>query len=303
MPTITNYSTLVQAVTDFAHRADLATGNFVDYFIQDALEQIAVDIPDLNFGNYIKLMEAAYAPSNTIGGVTPIPADWLGPKVFTVSDGSNDSFTLIFKAAAWIYDNYPVRQASGLPAYIARDLQPATSFTATLNTAGVLAISAVASGMPTPGMILTDTVSGLPATTPGNAVIISGQTSGVSGSTGNYTAASCNPLAPTYTLSAETMTGGGGVFIFGPYPDSAYTIAGTYYQKIPALNSGSTTNWVVLNAPMMLHAACMAKAGMFLKDAAMAQLWQPIYEQKLKALVDQDKAERWAASTLQIEAS
>ena len=29
-------------------------------------------------------------------------------------------------------------------------------------------------------------------------------------------------------------------------------VAGTYYQKIPGLSSANTTNWVVLNAPLML---------------------------------------------------
>lgn len=301
MATIVDYASLKQAITDWAHRADMVSGNYADYFIQNALEQIQDDIFEANFGNGIRYMEAAYAPSAITGGTLPVPTDWIAPKVFKVSDGSSDQFTLIFKSAAWITDNYPIRQPMGLPAYIARDVMPSASFTASLNTSGVLAVSAISSGLLFPGMVLDDGAGGLPNPNPGTAVMITGQTSGTSGSTGNYTAASCSPLAPTYTIGSESMTGGGNVFIFGPYPDSSYQVSGTYYQQIPALSAGNTTNWVVLNAPMMLHAACMKEAGKFLKNTTMMQLWDAEYQPRLKKLVDRDKAERWAAATMQVE--
>jgi hypothetical protein len=93
----------------------------------------------------------------------------------------------------------------------------------------------------------------------------------------------------------------GANFIFGPYPDSAYAIQGTYYVKAALLTSGAPTNWMVLNAPLMLHAACMKKAALFLKDSEMLQTWDALYQGQLQTLVDRDKAERWSAATMQIE--
>ena len=95
----------------------------------------------------------------------------------------------------------------------------------------------------------------------------------------------------------------GSVFIFAPYPDGAYTVQGTYYQKAPLLSYGSatTSNWMTAHAGNILLAASMVEASKFLKDATMLQGWGAIYQERLKALVDRDKAERWSAATMQVE--
>lgn len=299
---IVDYASLTTAIGAFTHNNQLISGTvYSDYFIQKALEQIPQDIPDLNFGNYIRLMENAFPVSNITGGTLPVPTDWLGPKELSISDFGGNTFDLILKSPGWIKDIYPQRVPNGMPSYIARDVMAPAAFTASLNTSGVLAVTALASGIMQTGMVLTDVTTNLPAPVPGSAVIVTGQTSGVSGSTGNYTAASCGPLAPTYTIAGESMTGGGNVFIFGPYPDGNYQVAGTYYQKIPPLNSANTTNWVVLNVPMLLLEACMVMAAKFLEDDQMLARWNGLYTASLKALVDQDKAERWGQATMQVE--
>ena len=165
------------------------------------------------------MMEVALTPTVIAAGTIPVPIDWFTPKTFQILDGSGDVFTLIFKAAAWIYDEYPLRQPTGLPAYIARDTIP-----------------------------------------------VSGQ-----------------------------------VFIFGPYPDSAYTVQGSYYSKGTPLSATNPTNWMVLQAPETLHACCMIEAAKFLKDATMVQTWAPIYQDFLDALINKDKGERFSASTMCIE--
>lgn len=298
---IVDYASLTTAIGSWTHNNQLISGTvYSDYFIQKALEQIPQDIPDLNFGNYIRLMESAFPVSSITGGVLPVPTDWLGPKELSISDFGGNTFDLIFKSPGWIKTQYPQRVPNGMPSYIARDVMAPASFTASLNPAGVLAVTALASGILQTGMILTDS-GALPPNVPGSAVIVTGQTSGTSGSTGNYTAASCNPLNPTYTIASESMSGGGNLFIFGPYPDGNYQVAGTYYQSIPPLNSSNTTNWVVLKAPMMLLEACMVAAAKFLEDDQMLTRWNGLYDKSLKALVDQDKAERWSQATLQVE--
>lgn len=300
--TVKDYATLTTAIADWTHRTDLTGGSppYSDYFIQAAQEQFERDILDENFGNCIRYQEVAYAASLITAGVLPLPADWNTPKLFTLA-ANGGTWPLIFKAAAWLYDTYPIRQATGPPSYIARDVIPAASFTATLNSAGVLAVSAISIGLPQAGMVISG-AGGMPAATPGNAMVITGQTTGAVGGTGNYTAQSCSPQAPTYNISSEVMTGGGNVFVFGPYPDSGYQVQGTYYQNAPLLASGgATTNWMVVTAPMTLLAYCMIEAATFLKDTGMMQYWTPKAQAGVKGLVDKDKAERWGNSTLQVE--
>ena len=304
--TITNYATLTAAIGDWSHRANLITGSppLSDYFIQAAQEQFEKDILDENFGNGIYFQENFYAPTLITGGVAPVPSDWAAPKLMTVTDDGGNVWPLIFKAPTWIYDTYPVRQATDLPAYIAADLLSVAVFTATLNVLGVLNVTLIDSGIVQTGMILSDNNNELPGVGPGSAVIVTGQSSGNTGAVGYYTAQSCSPLGTTYNTTSETMQGGSanGVFIFGPYPDGPYQIQGTYYQQAPLLSQGgASSNWMTLYAPMTLLAYCMVACGQFVKDAAMVGQWQTLAQAGCKGLVDKDKARRWAASTMQVE--
>jgi len=218
MPLATDYASLSQKIADYAHRTDLfspsAGTSLTDYFLQDAQAKINKDIFDQNLGNGISLMEAPYGPQVITNGVTPIPSGYLAPKFFTVTDNGGNLFTLILKDPEWLYSNYPLRQAQGLPAYIARD-----------------------------------------------------------------------------------ATG----FVFGPYPDSAYSIGGTFYQAAPLLNQSQTTNWMVTSAPDTLFAAAMIQAMLFMRDSEGVSLWQGVYQDALQKLIDQDKAERWGSATMVVD--
>lgn len=119
MPLISNYSTLVTAITDFTHRSDIAP--YVDYLIQNAQEKINDDIFAENFGNGIRPMESVFTGTITSGTVG-VPSDWLSPKLLEVVDtGGNTISELLFISAQQMYTTYPNRLASGLPAYIARE--------------------------------------------------------------------------------------------------------------------------------------------------------------------------------------
>ena len=45
----------------------------------------------------------------------------------------------------------------------------------------------------------------------------------------------------------------------------------------------------------------MVEVAKFTQDAEAMAMWMPAYEQRLKALVDQDKAERWSAATMAVD--
>lgn len=287
MATIVDYASLTQAITDFAHRSDMAASLYTDYFIQKAQARICKDIITDNFGNGIEAMEEALIPTSIAGGTVPVPIDWFSPKGLQIGDGSSDVFPLLFKAATWIYDQYPLRQAEGLPAYIARDVMAAVAFNG--QVAGtILTVNSITSGIIQVGLPITDALGNVPF---GTTVLDNVPEGGV----GNYT------LNNFLGVTAEAMTGGGNVFIFGPYPDSSYTVQGTYYSKGLPLSNSNTTNWQVLQCPEVLHACCMIEAGKFLKDTAMVQQWTPDYEDGIQSLINSDKGERWAASTMAIE--
>ncbi len=92
----------------------------------------------------------------------------------------------------------------------------------------------------------------------------------------------------------------GSNFIFGPFPDSAYTIAGTYYQRAAALSSGNTVTWMTTNIPLTLHAACMISVAKFTKDMEAAQAWTAELNDRLSDICSADKAERYSGGSLVI---
>ena len=69
----------------------------------------------------------------------------------------------------------------------------------------------------------------------------------------------------------------GSNFIFGPYPDSGYTIKGIYYAKLEALSDSNTTNWFTTNAPDLLLYASLMSAEPFLKNDQRLLVWGSLY--------------------------
>src|SRR5580698_2441726 len=143
MASISDYASVSQAIADFCHRQDIQQGLYTDYFIQGAIEKIQDDTFAANFGNGVRFMENAYGPVG-LQGTAQVPSDWLSPKTFQIQDGGGNIFPLTFKSATWLYDVYPLRQATGLPAYIARDVMAPASFTASI-AAGLMTVTVVAS--------------------------------------------------------------------------------------------------------------------------------------------------------------
>jgi hypothetical protein len=84
-----------------------------------------------------------------------------------------------------------------------------------------------------------------------------------------------------YTNYPSRSSGGKPVFfaregetlIFGPYPDSTYTVKGRYYKKLDALSDSNTSNWFITNAPDLLRYAALCEAAIYINnDARMAAL-------------------------------
>lgn len=89
-----------------------------------------------------------------------------------------------------------------------------------------------------------------------------------------------------------------GNFIFGPYPDSDYTIKGTYYKRLPALSDANTTNWFTTNAPGILLFSALCEAESFLKNDDRIPQWQAKYEQEKAGIEQEEQRERFSGGGL-----
>jgi len=93
----------------------------------------------------------------------------------------------------------------------------------------------------------------------------------------------------------------GGNFIFGPYPDSAYTIKGTYYAALEALSLSNETNWFTANAPdLLLYATLTEAAGFEMNDETQAK-WSTLYERS-KNMIQKEDNRQLRGSTRSVSA-
>lgn len=85
-------------------------------------------------------------------------------------------------------------------------------------------------------------------------------------------------------------------FIFGPYPDSDYTVRGNYYAKLTALSTSNETNWFVDNAPDLLLYGTLVHAAPYVGHDERAALWSSAYEEAKDRVQQQDHYERFPRS-------
>lgn len=95
----------------------------------------------------------------------------------------------------------------------------------------------------------------------------------------------------------------GSNFVFGPYPDSAYALTGTYWMRSPQLTTVNNVTWMTNLIPTVLLAACLKYAARFNKDAEGLQMWDGIYQEGLTKFVLADKAEEVSGSSLAMVAA
>lgn len=85
-------------------------------------------------------------------------------------------------------------------------------------------------------------------------------------------------------------------FIFGPYPDSTYTIAGIYYKQLTLLSGSNTTNWFTTNAPDALLYGALLEAQPFLMNDKRIPTWQALFSESIDTIESQEKRERYSGS-------
>lgn len=88
-------------------------------------------------------------------------------------------------------------------------------------------------------------------------------------------------------------------FIFGPYPDSAYTMKGVYYKRLTALSAANETNWFTDNCPELILFASLVEAEPYIGNDARVILWESKYASIKNELKSADKREGLSGSRLQ----
>lgn len=91
-------------------------------------------------------------------------------------------------------------------------------------------------------------------------------------------------------------------FIFGPYPDSGYTVKGIYYKQPDPLSDSNTENWFTTNAPDLLLWAALCEAEPFMKNDARVQLWESKYDMVKDRVQRADDNEEFSGSILAVSA-
>lgn len=79
--------------------------------------------------------------------------------------------------------------------------------------------------------------------------------------------------------------------IFGPYPDSTYSVAGVYYKRLDALSDTNTTNWFTTNAPDLLLFASLCEAAPYMEEDNRIAVWEQKFSTLGAAIQREDTAE------------
>lgn len=111
----------------------------------------------------------------------------------------------------------------------------------------------------------------------------------------NYPTRSSDGLPKFFAREADS-------FIFGPYPDSTYTIKGVYYKRLTALSDANPTNWFTTNAPDILLFGALCEAAPYLVNDARTMIWEAKYGTVRDAIQREDKQEEFSGSPLSMTA-
>lgn len=93
-----------------------------------------------------------------------------------------------------------------------------------------------------------------------------------------------------------------GNFVFGPMPDSDYTIKGVYWAKPTLLRnfaSDAAAHWIVVNAPDLAIYGSLIAATPFIKDDERLPLWQAMYDRALLSYRNLQRDEDVSGSPIQ----
>lgn len=89
----------------------------------------------------------------------------------------------------------------------------------------------------------------------------------------------------------------GSTLIFGPYPDSNYTVSGIYYARPTALSTSNETNFLITKHPDVLLYGALAHSAGYIGDDPRMPMWQALYEKAKSGIAVEDNRERFPRRT------
>lgn len=84
-------------------------------------------------------------------------------------------------------------------------------------------------------------------------------------------------------------------FIFGPFPDSGYTVKGIYFKRLDPL--ATSLNAIFTQFPDLWLAAALSEAHLFVQDAASSQQWEGKYQSIMAGVRAENSMEDGSGST------
>lgn len=111
----------------------------------------------------------------------------------------------------------------------------------------------------------------------------------------NYPSRSSGGKPVFFSREGETL-------IFGPYPDSTYTIKGRYYKKLDALSDSNTTNWFITNAPDLLRYAALCEAAIYIQNDARISMFESKYQSAKERIKRTERMEATSGSLITAKA-
>lgn len=85
-------------------------------------------------------------------------------------------------------------------------------------------------------------------------------------------------------------------FILAPTPSAALAFELVYYARLQPLSATEDSNWMTLNVPQVLFAACMVEACKYSKNATRQQTWEETYQAAIGS-VKNENSERTSDRT------
>lgn len=89
-------------------------------------------------------------------------------------------------------------------------------------------------------------------------------------------------------------------FIFGPFPDSCYTVTMTYYNRFPLLVNAINT--LFTSYPGLWLFGALVEAAPFLKDDSRVAVWEMKYKQLMKMVQDESDCEYLSGAVPEVTA-
>ena len=90
----------------------------------------------------------------------------------------------------------------------------------------------------------------------------------------------------------------GAEFQVYPSPNATFTATLIYRQKVPALTTSNTSNWVLVKAPDLYLYGALLQAAPYLRDPEALASWTVLFEQALSELIT---SERPTVGTLRVD--